>query len=52
MKHWLMKKFGIIRRRNEAELEIISRLQQMNLSGNDRDDIVDIVKDALDKQFK
>ena len=52
MKYWLMKQFGIIRRRNEAEFEIISRLQQMNLSANDRDDIVDIIKDALDKQFK
>lgn len=52
MKHWLMKNFGIIRRRNEAELEIISRLQQMNLSNNDRDDIIYIVKDALDKRFK
>ena len=52
MKYWLMKQFGIIRRRNAAELEIISRLERMNLSSNDIDDIADIVKDALDKQFK
>ena len=48
---WL-KQFGIIRRRNIAELGIISRLQQMDISGKDRDDIVNIVKDELDKQFK
>ena len=47
-----MKKFGIIRRRNVAELEIINELEQMNLSENDIDDIVDIVKNALDRQFK
>ena len=52
MKYWLMKKFGIIRRRNVAELEIINELEQMNLSENDIDDIVDIVKNALDRQFK
>ena len=59
---WL-KQFRIIRRRNKAELEIIrrrniaelgiiSRLQQMDLSDSDRDDIVDAVKDELDKQFQ
>lgn len=59
---WL-KQFGIIRRRNKAELEIIkrrniaelgiiSRLQQMDISDKDRDDIVDAVKDELDKQFQ
>ena len=52
MKHWLMKQFGIIRKRNEAELEIINEIQHMNLSGDDRDNIVDIVKEALDRQFK
>ena len=48
---WL-KQFRIIRRRNKAELGIISRLQQMDISDKDRDDIVDAVKDELDKQFK
>ena len=48
---WL-KWFGIIKRRNKAELVIISRLQQMDLSDSDRDDIADAVKDELDKQFK
>ena len=31
---------------------IISRLQQMDIYDKDRDDIVDAVKDELDKQFK
>ena len=48
----LLKWFGIIKRRNKAELGIISRLQQMDLSDSDRDDIADIVKDELDKQFQ
>ena len=48
---WL-KQFGIIRRRNIAELGIISRLQQMDISDKDRDDIADAVKDELDKQFQ
>ena len=43
MKRWLMKKLGIIRKRNEAEFEIIRRLNQTNLSSNDIDNIVDIV---------
>ena len=30
----------------------ISRLQQIDISDSDRDDIVDAVKDELDKQFK
>lgn len=52
MKYLIMKHFGIIRKRNEAELEIINKLQQMDLSGDNRDNIVDIVKEALDRQFK
>ena len=45
---WL-KQFGIIRIRNITELGIISRLQQIDLSDKDRDNIVDTVKDELDK---
>lgn len=52
MKKWLMKQFGIIKRRNEAELEIIEKVSRMNLSGDDKDNITDIVKEALDRQFK
>lgn len=52
MKYWLMKQFGIIKKRNKAELEIIDKIQQMDLSGGVKDDIVDIVKEALDRQFK
>lgn len=52
MKKWLMKQFGIYRRRNVAELEILERISQMNLSGDEKDSITDIVKEALDKQFK
>ena len=52
MKKWLMKQFGIIRRRNAAELEIIEKIQHMDISGDVRDNIVDIVKDALDRQFR
>ena len=59
---WL-KQFRIIRRRNKAELEnirrrnitelgIISILQQIDLSDKDRDNIIDTIKDELDKQFK
>lgn len=52
MKKWLMKQFGIIKRRNKAELEIIEKVSRMNLSGDDKDNITDIVKEALDRQFK
>ena len=52
MKHWLMKKCGIIKRRNRAELEIIIKVKQMGLIKSDKDTIISIVKDALDKEFK
>lgn len=52
MKRWLMKQLGILRKRNEAELEIIRKIDSMNLSGNEKDNIVDIVKEALDRQFE
>lgn len=52
MKRWLMKQFGIIKKRNLAELEIINRLDEMSLSDQDKDSIINIVKEALDKQFK
>ena len=52
MKKWLMKQFGIIRKRNEAELEIINRLDNTCLTKDEKDCIVNIVKEALDKQFK
>ena len=51
MKYWLMKKLGIIKRRMLAEFEIIERLQNLNLSDDDIDNIVNIVKSALDEQF-
>ena len=51
MKYWILKLLGIIRKRNEAELEIINKLQHMDLSSDDKDNIVNIVKEALDRQF-
>lgn len=52
MKKWLMKQFGIIKKRNAAELEIITRLNNTCLTRDEKDCIVDIVKEALDRQFK
>ena len=52
MRKWLMKQFGIIKRRHTAELEILKRISMMNLSDEDKDNISVIVKDALDRQFK
>ena len=52
MKKWLMKQFGIIKRRNKAELEIIERVEtMMNLSDDAIDNVTVIVKEALDRQF-
>lgn len=47
MRRWLMKKLGIFKMKHEAELKIIEQLQRMNLSGDDRDEIVSIVMEAL-----
>lgn len=52
MKRWLMKQLGIIKKRNIAELEIITRLDETTISDQDKDSIINIVKEALDKQFK
>lgn len=47
----LLRKTTVKRKRNEAELEIIEKLERMKLSGDDLDNIVDVVKTALDRQF-
>lgn len=51
MYRWILKKLGIYKKRNKAELEIIEKIGTMSISEKDKDMITDIVKTALDKQF-
>ena len=52
LKEWLVTRLGIYRRRFAAELEIMEKVSQMNLSDEDRDNITIIVKETLDKHFQ
>lgn len=48
MKRWLYKQIGILKKINEAELEIIENIQQ-TIPKQYNDDIVEIVMNALRK---
>lgn len=48
MHKFIMRRLGIIMRRNKAELEIIEGLKKLGLSAKQMDEIVILVKNALD----
>ena len=49
MKRWILKHLGVLKSVNEAEFEIIERCGSLNLSGDTRDEITEIVMNALSK---
>lgn len=49
MKRWILKHLGVLKSVNEAELEIIEKCKKLNLSGDTRDEITEIVMNALSK---
>ena len=51
LKYWIYLKLGVIRRRYSSELEILKEINNMVLSKKQKDKIIDIVKESLDRQF-
>lgn len=49
MKRWILKHLGVLKSVNEAELEIIEKCEKISLSGDIRDEITEIVMNALSK---
>lgn len=51
MRKLLLKLLGVYRKKHLVESEILEKLLLINLSGNDLDNVTEIVVDAFDKYF-